>query len=108
MNIVYDIMSDMDIENYRVNSHTDMYDPYLDRIDDTPDPEYTEEQKDYIRKCGGVFDEHGGIRITYKSFRKIPKDYASRDICDRRRHVWLIPNSMLLIEWVHFVLVKEL
>ena len=67
---------------------------------------YTKEQTEHIRKYGGKIADDGYITITYKSFRKIPKDFAARDICDRRRHVWLIPGMMLLVEGKHFSLVK--
>ena len=70
--------------------------------------EYTKEQIEYITGHGGVIDDSGFIRITYKSFRKLPKDYAARDICDRHRHVWLIPGQVMHIENRHFILVKRL
>ena len=68
---------------------------------------YTKEQAEYITAHGGDIDKTGHIRITYKSFRKIGKDYANRDLFDKR-HVWLIPGSVLLIEGVHFTLVKNM
>lgn len=70
--------------------------------------EYTDNQLDYIYSRGGQLDDDGEIIITYKSFRKIPKDYAGRDHVDRARHVWLIPGPLLLIEHKHFTLVKRI
>lgn len=67
---------------------------------------FTDFQMDYIANHGGVIDDDGHITITYKAFRKIGKDFACRDHVDRKRHVWLIPGSVLLIEGKHFSLVK--
>lgn len=67
---------------------------------------YTDYQREYITAHGGVIDDAGYITITYKAFRKIRKDYACRDHVDRKRHVWLIPGPVLLIEGKHFSLKK--
>lgn len=70
--------------------------------------EYTDSQLDYIYSHGGELDNDGMIIITYKNFRKIGKAYADRDFCDMKRHVWLIPGPVLLIEHKHFKLVKRM
>ena len=67
---------------------------------------FDKSQIEYIKSHGGVIAADGHITIRYKDFRKIHKDYAARDICDRRRHVWLLPGAVLLVEGRHFTLVK--
>ena len=69
---------------------------------------YTKEQTDYINAHGGVIYDDGMIYITYKSCRKISKDYFAKDINDRKNYVWLIPGMILLKENVHFIRVNNL